>query len=1679
MLSVSFDLNNEEALSAPPESQDVVSGETATRPSVDPTVIGFKFDGWYEDAEGMQEFDFSTPISKRTTIYAKWTANKVDTIDGSDLPSYDFIRDGAYGERPDLEGFIIDGKMGEEENWEDQKWYHNGVTEAPTVSYDVSTQFSEKGLYVFLKAYDNGGLAFTGRGYHYKNTGWNFWIGHSGQDVYSSGNNAFNFIVDTYNVKGDYWCVKMAINIAEGVVNPIGENKYGAFNVEMFITWDELKLPEKPDSINIFPQYKYKRIQSATSTLTLTAPFAGTVTDPKHYVPFSENGYMLADSENAILGDSSLGIAKTSGWDIENESALENAYVQTTVASSTTQALFFKNITGNYYEVETEIDPANATLGGRAGIMIYNSKTIYNAMTFEINSNTVNGGEFVLIRPRFSVTDKNGALVHKFLDPIEAPGEIKLKTLFANGYVYYILNDKLFHSAFLNDLNVRTTPALYVESGGGIKFTNYKSIVHTEQSIAVQTKKYAYVVSLGRLSNLSIDMSSTGVSVEGDNAITLYLNHGMLAYSSAVRTDVLNGDFSGIKMYEIDTMTMVVDNEETIDLTPSLTNQQTGAKYGEYVLKNIKGNSVITSTSRKVDTDNLTIIVAKIIDDRTKGNLKIGSTVTIKSNNPRMSCYSSAIIQSYMVAVVQKGYDYELTVSAQGYRTQTLAKILNVTDKVELADVIMVNNVVGGTATSKTDKSFTIASAFETWDYSHENDGYIVIETPNFQRGDAYFTGEVISRYQVAQVKITNIIDTEAYAKYEGDPAAGFAIVDKLGRRSFIGLHRNGLRVLADTGSGWNPTHYHTMGYSIINKPTTNGNVVGTLTMVKIDKVTRADCYVFIDGQFIAKIELEGRGGETALGFAITSSYYSKIKFFDYWIKTGDEALELAESLAVSTFTLDENTCYEFNEEWEADFDKPIIKVSGYDELDLEGGGKKQMAFIGSKATISLNEEYALDGVAYSVKMGDSGSVILTTKSPSAVFECTSVGDNLISLEMTASSTVTGKIALRDEGEIGIMNGRLIDDKGRVISFVTGEDGSFSVDVCANTTYSVEVNLSGYVCETLKFSSGSAKSTKEIGNVYLQPLPLGAKTPAGINSGVGASYGYGYDDGVNKIDGVYVEVDATGDNGQAYHKALVEDVIVKFSYFRKEIPDIEKNEHNPAIGIRLVANGKAEFYGFWQAGSVMLPVDIGWVGKLPTYDVMNGKVSEYDKAFDFVIVRKGMNISLYGKVASDSEYKYITTYTSTIAFGKASMLIHCTNGNPNNYFLYNIDIKEYSIDALPAFMVKSPSITGDGNGTYTFEGSSLESQDTFAIGDTVTVNFAPNQGYVPAYLKVDGKIYNAVNDKVTFIVTNTLEKIEVVFEPSYDTFNVVASIKSPIAILKVNVVTSIADGRSFRYDNLDVVDGKVYFKVRADVVKMYAYSDTYASKTVNISVNASGENIGTLDLSTPLIGSVVVNGKTLNTNASTKWDFDYVACEYNNNSYGSFNWLQNSATKGDFVLEASVTLNHADKNSKYYSPDRTTGFVFGDGSNNFSILLNLDGFRICGNGWSTTEMVETHNGNGDWYKWDSVDDVTHTVRIVRIGASFILYVDGKLETTIDTINGVVSAYGNRPNTTGGTGNVTACNEWIKQRVADMFASSENEIAVGIVAHIGGNIYNNAGIGNFSITTDPDVVGQYK
>ena len=78
--TVTFDTNG----GSPVSSQSVKKGSSVSKPA-EPTKDGYKFLGWYKDSGLSSLYNFSTSISKDTTIYAKWivydAAKQKETVD--------------------------------------------------------------------------------------------------------------------------------------------------------------------------------------------------------------------------------------------------------------------------------------------------------------------------------------------------------------------------------------------------------------------------------------------------------------------------------------------------------------------------------------------------------------------------------------------------------------------------------------------------------------------------------------------------------------------------------------------------------------------------------------------------------------------------------------------------------------------------------------------------------------------------------------------------------------------------------------------------------------------------------------------------------------------------------------------------------------------------------------------------------------------------------------------------------------------------------------------------------------------------------------------------------------------------------------------------------------------------------------------------------------------------------------------------------------------------------------------------------------------------------------------------------------------------------------------------------------------------------------------------------------
>ena len=98
----------------PPTSQNVKYNGTANDPGT-LTEEGYTFDGWYTDAAYSKKFDFSTPITGDTKVYAKWTAKDYEVsfiTEHGDAPASQNVKFNGTASNPGTlteEGYTFDG----------------------------------------------------------------------------------------------------------------------------------------------------------------------------------------------------------------------------------------------------------------------------------------------------------------------------------------------------------------------------------------------------------------------------------------------------------------------------------------------------------------------------------------------------------------------------------------------------------------------------------------------------------------------------------------------------------------------------------------------------------------------------------------------------------------------------------------------------------------------------------------------------------------------------------------------------------------------------------------------------------------------------------------------------------------------------------------------------------------------------------------------------------------------------------------------------------------------------------------------------------------------------------------------------------------------------------------------------------------------------------------------------------------------------------------------------------------------------------------------------------------------------------------------------------------------------------------------------------------------------------
>ncbi len=1282
LYTVSFDLNNTEALQPAPEQLSVGEGECATKPT-DPNIIGYRFNGWFLQAEGGEVVDFSVvKITANTTFYAQWTKTAVETFDNVIVPEpTEYNKEAPYGERPDLDGYKIDGIMSEKEKWEDQKWYTNSTTQAPTVSYSVSTQFSDKGLYVFFKITDNGGLYHDGQNYHFKNSNLLFHIANGESESYHWAK-VKTFRVDTNNLYPCVDRVKIAINIANGEVNTSdSSNKSASMYVEMFVTWKDLDIDTRPSCVKINTVYNYKRLASDEIKYSLSTPFTDETANSilQEYVSYDGTGYIKADTENAVLGASSLGVAKTPGWDITHESDENEAYVSS--EGYETQVIFFKNIIDtNYYSFKVKIDASKYVTTGKAGVIIYDNEQNYTALTFAINASTYDktNNRFILAKPHIVQTDNNGRAFTTALSEIDVSltGEIVIQTIFSNGYVYYILNEKLIHCIFVESLSVRTNPGLITETCEGVRFTDYSATILTSKDAHDITSQYAYVVTTGKLTSLNVEFGSIGVSsdAQADKVLDMKLENSRVVLTTTQRNNIRqSGTFdSNIQVRRIKTLSFSV-NGITHDITTALTDSESGAKYGEFSYAYpFDGDAVLSNTSDIVPVDTLTAVLARVVDNDT--GKAIRATATIKSTNPLLGHYEMDIGGGDMVLVMPKGFDYKITITQTGYRNYEIEQINDIDKIVDLGEIRLVPNILGGTAINKSG-SFSVGSMTAGWDMTNESNSEIIFETTGNNPPTVYFSGYTVHTYQYAKISVSNITDVTLYSKYEADPAIGFMITTAK-QSAFIGLRQAGLRYIHKAGL-WDVVQIGGYPLDTVNRLDVDGKYNDVLEIIRLDR----RLYSFINDVYMGCVILDEEvGGEAAIGVQGTFSHYGKIKYTDYEIKVGDDALLIAKQRIGANLVLN-SMCYDIDENYDTDYSKPMISVSGMTEFETDSN-IKNLALAGTEITISLTE-FALSDTIYNVGIGKYGSLILSEQIPQGVVTMPygAVQDVEITCILGSASIVSGKFVSTDGKHEGEFKGKIVFENGSELSFTTGEDGTFTLGVPSETVFEVFIDEDGYIAP--KYVSKSlASGSKNIGEIEVVKTILGGTVKGTSYSSTSRDYYVGYDnDPTTPYEGEFAEVNIVSrDHEVVINDSTYLDFDLTFSYIRYQLTNGTANETDPGVGVSFRSSVGRETLLFHKDGVRLIQYP-GAGDKIEKYGLMPYNIATtFDVRADFRLIKYGNSCYMYYK--NGDNWLLLIKFDTSLST-ESALSLYTTNAKGNHYVFWNVNITKLSENNIP------------------------------------------------------------------------------------------------------------------------------------------------------------------------------------------------------------------------------------------------------------------------------------------------------------------------------------------------------------------------------------------------------------
>lgn len=903
-------------------------------------------------------------------------------------PSYTGHWSGAHDYNIQFDGVL------DEDVWQDKGWYRDTFASnySGTMPYLHVTAFTgEHGVYIAAIAYDNN-LCYNGHSFNASyNSTFEFYI--MAEEV---GEERDEEILDRHTINidlsgathGSITASKRGVSVDEGTGALNQQNTVSA-TLELFVPWEVLDIQKTNGTPETFAMYStyYAMLAGQSSTKVLFPGLHSPVGHPLNYFEYGPTGYLDADKEDALLGDSKNGRAKSANWDVSKADEGEVSRV----GGLEWQHIFFREAYDEAFEVSTTIYPegpvsSDPKYGGQyAGLLFMTDEGYYYASLLDCRS-------VYLLPDRANLSNYSLVTIHNYPSGWNQQGKkqaenpnaqtqegVEMRIVKSGGELHYFMNGEYFYSEKYDFLNAKLYVGLY-SLNENATFKNCSYTVYTQEEVeAVLADEGIYSTSaaVGSAGG-EVTMQETSVLAGGSATFTILPRTGYVV--------------SSIKINGVEKLTEVT----------------AAAVDGTYTVENIQQALSVIVKFKKLQQGEFVTLGGKVTLD---GEAQAVTVLLQNVNDP--------LVRYQVIATIKNGYSvnlpagsYRITTTmegAQGY-DQTVAVAADKTHDIALEPSAFPSTIIVNKK--------AVSSDLTAWNFDQEPQGKILTKWQRKMNPlwfDTLVTGSAIAQATVEY--------TGGFAQPDG--LFGFMVTDGESRAWIVARMTGAVYTSTKWSDPWSNILSGVLSTPVL---TPEHPEAVTVKLVRHE----GNFYFFVNDTLVVSMfgtdfaeTFTGANREYAFGLYQISDQESEFTVTNYGVRTDAAAVSEIQSLiagkssvAVNATLTNRDAGLVFvsaNRVWSGQSATvEVVTKSGYDLTSIKINGTEKLAQLKTSAVagkftltnITANTNIVIEHTAISSPITYKGATVFNGEKVPA--QMTLVSSTNAMLKYSKYSTANG-----------------------------------------------------------------------------------------------------------------------------------------------------------------------------------------------------------------------------------------------------------------------------------------------------------------------------------------------------------------------------------------------------------------------------------------------------------------------------------------------------------------------------------------------------------------------------------------------------------------------------------------------------------------------------------------------